>query len=488
MNRFRTVLPFVGLFIVVLALGGCQREGKAEQNEPRPNIILIVADDLGYGDLGAYGQQRIRTPNLDRMAREGLRFTQFYAGSTVCAPSRSVLMTGRHTGRTPIRGNNPVLPIGQKPLPDSSVTIAEVLQEAGYTTGAFGKWGLGAPGSEGVPHKQGFDRFFGYIGQRRAHFYWPEFLFGSTRDSLRRVPLDGNRVDDTAPPDFLHPGSGPPLERGTHSHDAIMKEALQFIGAQSQSESPFFAYLPVTIPHASLSAPEAAFEPYTDAEGNSIFDEQPFPGDHYTEQPMPKAAYAAMVTHLDQGVGRIMERLEAEGVAENTLVLFTSDNGPHGAGGYDPAYFDSNGALRGMKRDLYEGGIRVPHIAWWPGRVEGGRRTDLPSYFADYKATFAALAGAASPETPNSISLVPTLLGTSAQQETHESLYWGFKNKQAARRGKWKAVRQPMGSGPTELYNLEEDPSESNNVAEAHPDVVQQMEAIMEREHTPSDE
>ncbi len=475
------------LFAVLLILSGCNAEkGETEgaEDSPRPNIILIVADDLGYGDLGNYEQQDIRTPHLDRMAEEGLRFTQFYAGSTVCAPSRSVLMTGQHTGRTPIRGNSPVRPIGQKPLPDSTITVAEVLQKAGYTTGAFGKWGLGAPGSEGVPHRQGFDQFFGYIGQRRAHFYWPEFLFESSGDSLRRVQLEGNRVNDTSTPDFPHPGSGPPRERGTYSHDAIMDRALSFIGEQAQADSPFFAYLPVTIPHASLSAPDSAFRPYLDDEGNSIFDEEPFPGDHYTEQPMPKAAYAAMVTHLDRGVGRILDRLEAMGVDENTLVLFTSDNGPHAEGGYEPSYFTSKGPLRGEKRDLYEGGIRVPQLAWWPGHVEAGTTTEIPSYFGDYMRTFADLAGGSAPEAIQSISLVPTLLGDSARQTTHDYLYWEFREQQAVRQGRWKAVRDSIGGGQLELYDLASDEAESTDVSEEHPDVVERMEALMDEAHT----
>lgn len=474
----------LGLLSILLFAVGCREASEsdsASSDAPRPNIVLIVADDLGYGDLGSYGQQQIQTPHLDRMAREGLRFTQFYAGSTVCAPSRSVLMTGRHTGRTPIRGNNPVLPIGQEPLPDTAVTVAEVLRDAGYRTGAFGKWGLGAPGTEGVPHRQGFDSFFGYNDQRRAHFYWPEFLFRSNRDSLWRVPLEGNKVNGNPE---RHPGSGPPIEKGTYSHDAIMNRALSFIDAQSQTEQPFFAYLPVTIPHASLSVPESALEPYTDEDGNSIFDETPHTGGHYTDQPMPKATYAAMVTHLDQGVGRILDRLEAQGVAENTLVLFTSDNGPHAEGGYDPSYFNSNGGLRGFKRDLYEGGIRVPHIAWWPGHVEAGTTTDQPSYFADYMATFATLAGTESPEEIDSFSLVPTLRDETPSETTREALYWEFKDQQAVRSGRWKAVRQPLGSGTIELYDLNADPDESDDVAEAHPGVVQRMEERMDAAHT----
>ena len=473
-----------GVLAVVLLLIGCG-DGPAESESARPNIVLIVADDLGYGDLGSYGQQQIQTPHLDRMAAEGLRFLQFYAGSTVCAPSRSVLMTGQHTGRTPIRGNNEMLPIGQQPLPDSSVTVAEMLREAGYRTGTFGKWGLGGPGSEGVPHRQGFDRFYGYLGQRRAHFYWPEFLFESDADSLWRVPLEGNVVDGDPE---RHPGSGPPIERGTYSHDAIMDRALSFIAESAGGQQPFFAYLPVTIPHASVVAPEEAFAPYLDDDGNSIFDETPHVAGHYTSQPMPKAAYAAMVSRLDQGVGQVMDRLEALGVAENTIVLFTSDNGPHSEGGYQPEYFDSNGPLRGMKRDLYEGGIRVPQIAWWPGGVEAGRTTDHPSYFGDYMQTFADLAGTDAPAATQSVSFAPTLRGDTARQATHDYLYWTFQGRQAARQGRWKAVRDSIGGGPLELYDLASDPGEATDVAGEHPDVAQRMEGLMREAHIPQSE
>lgn len=465
------------------ALVGCGDEtDPASEDPPRPNIVLIVADDLGYGDLGSYGQEQIQTPHLDRMAEEGLRFTQFYAGSTVCAPSRSVLMTGQHTGRTPIRGNREIQPIGQHPLPDSSLTVAEVLQEAGYRTGAFGKWGLGGPESEGHPLQQGFDEFYGYLGQRRAHFYYPEFLF----HNHERVTLDGNAV---GPDDFSGPGAGPPVERGTYSHDAIMEKALAFIDGSAE-EQPFFAYLPVTIPHASVVAPEEAFGPYTDEDGNSIFEEEPHEGGHYTDQPIPKAAYAAMVSHLDQDVGRIVERLHELGMAENTLVLFTSDNGPHREGGYDPAYFNSNGPLRGMKGDLYEGGLRVPHLAWWPDRIEGGTTTDHVGYFADYVATFAELAGTEPPGAASaSVSFAPTLLGRPEEQPTHEALYWEFYGgdpKQAVRVGRWKAVRHPMWTGSIQLYDLETDEGEARDVSGDHPEVVEEMNALMDEAHKPS--
>ena len=474
---------------LILAMGltsgraseGLSEDGASSAERRPPNIVLIVADDLGYGDLGAYGQEHIQTSHLDRMAQEGLRFTDFYAGSTVCAPSRSVLMTGLHTGHTPIRGNQSVQPFGEEPLPEASVTIAEVLSGAGYRTGVFGKWGLGGPGTEGVPTNQGFDDFYGYLSQHRAHFYWPEFLF----QNEERVLLEGNEVEEVSE---KAPRAGHPVRRAVYSHDRIAEEALGFI--QENQDRRFFAYLPVTIPHASVVAPEEALAPYTDAGGTSIFEETPYPPDrHYSPQPMPKATYAAMVSHLDETVGQIITKLEELGIADSTLVLFTSDNGPHAEGGYDPAYFDSNGPLRGMKRDLYEGGIRVPLIAWWPGTVPPRTTTDHVGYFGDFMATFAELAGAEGPRPNDSASMVPTLVGEPEAQQEHEYLYWEFYeqgSKQAVRKGTWKAVRMPMRTGEIELYNLEEDPGESANAAETHPKIVRQMERIMDEAHTPS--
>lgn len=466
---------------------------QAQSGSPqKPNIIYIMADDLGYGDIGPFGQQKIRTPNLDRMAAEGMRFTQYYAGSTVCAPSRSVLMTGLHTGHTPVRGNNEHKPIGQYPLPNRVTTIAEVLKQAGYATGAFGKWGLGYPGSEGSPGQQGFDYFYGYNGQRRAHFYYPEFLFRETSgQEPRRVPLEGNEVYDTSKPSFPHPGSGPPKKRGIYSQDAIMEEALAFIDRQAARPQPFFAYLPLNIPHASLTVPARALKAYTE-EGKSVFIEDPFPGGHYTAQPKPRATYAAMITLLDHYVGQVLDKLREQGTAQNTLVIFTSDNGPHTEGGHDPAFFDSNGPLRGIKRDLYEGGIRVPMIAWWPGTVVAGTSTDLISAFQDMMPTVAELAGRQAPAATDGISLVPTLTGQGTQQQ-HEYLYWEFPargGKQAVRMGKWKAVRlgvRKNPEAPIELYNLQEDPTESRNVADQRPEVVEQVKEIMEKAHVPSE-
>lgn len=388
-------------------------------------------------------------------------------------------MTGQHTGHTPVRGNKRAsAPIGNASLPAESTTVAEMLQQAGYTTGAFGKWGLGGPRSEGRPTNQGFDEFFGYLDQLRAHYYYPEFLF---RGGGERVPLAGNEVEDNPPV----PGAGTPAQRGTYSHDAITDEALSFI--ERHREEPFFLYVPSSIPHVSLAAPQEAMARYRDDAGNSIFPEEPFPGGHYTSHEMPRAAYAAMVSRLDRAVGRILDRLEALGLAEETIVFFTSDNGPSQAGGSDPTFFDSNGPLRGGKKTLYEGGIRVPMIAWGPGRVPSGATRYQTAYLGDVMATLADLAGVDPPSPNDSVSFLPALMDRSRQQRG--PLYWEYYNRgtmQAVREGRWKAVRQPMLNGNTELYDLQRDLSERQDVADQRPDVVGRLEEIMADAHTPS--
>lgn len=488
-------IAFVTVVFLAMIVGGmgCSLEiERTETSIEKPNIIYILADDLGYGDLGSYGQENIQTPNLDRMAREGMRFTQHYAGSTVCAPSRAVLMTGLHAGHAPIRGNKEIMPIGQYPLQYGTVTLPKLLQQAGYVTGGFGKWGLGYPGSEGLPSLQGFDRFFGYLGQRRSHFFYPEFLFDNVRgESLRRVVLEGNRVADASTENFQRPGAGPPITRGQYSQDVITKEALSFI--DQNRENPFFLYYPTQIPHASLTVPDETLSLYLDENGESIFEEDTsHPSGAYTEQPMPKAAYAAMVTRLDRYVGQILEKLEEEGLTENTLVIFTSDNGSYTEGGYHYSMHSSNGPLRGGKRDLYEGGIRVPMIARWPGQVEAGSTSEHISTFQDMMPTFSELADIKPPPGIDGISMVPTLLNRGGQQE-HDYLYWEFHaqgGKQAVRMGKWKAVRLGVRENrysPIELYNLEADLSERNNIAGQHPEIVEEMNRIIYREHIPSE-
>jgi arylsulfatase A-like enzyme len=452
----------------------------AQSPIPSPNIVFIMADDLGYGDIGPFGQTKIHTPRLDAMAREGTRFTSFYAGSPVCAPSRSTLMTGQHTGHTPIRGNKEAQPLGQLPLPDDAVTLAEVLKARGYATGGFGKWGMGDSGTEGVPTKQGFDEFFGYLDQRRAHFYYPEFLIRGEE----RVPLP-NRVKEEP----RSPGAGPATVRAVFSEDTIVGAALSFI--DRHKEGPFFLYLPFTIPHAELQPPQDAFAPYLRPDGSSIFPETPFPGPHYGAQAMPHAAYAAAVSRMDRDVGRVLDRLKELGLDDNTLVIFTSDNGPSIEGGSDPEFFASSGPYRGHKRDVYEGGIREPMIARWPGRVPAGATSDHVWAMWDVFPTFAALAGAKVHAGIDGLDMTAALTGKGTAPQ-HDHLYWEFHElggKQAVRRGNWKAVRLGLiknPDAPVELYDLSTDPGETRDLAAQHPDVARELKAIMVREHVDS--
>ena len=467
-TRWRAALP-LALGLAAWSLAGCGEADQDPEAAPEaapPNLVFILADDLGYADVGAYGQASIATPRLDRMAAEGLRFTQFYSGSTVCAPSRSVLMDGRHTGHTYIRGNKEILPYGQEPLPDSVVTFAEVLQEAGYRTALVGKWGLGGPDTPGHPNRQGFDYFFGYLGQRHAHNYYTEFLFHN-EDS---VAVPGNRMPEPRRGD----GAGEALDKVTYSHDLIADSALAFV--DRNREGPFMLYLALTIPHANNEAGPRGME-------------VPDYG-RYEQMDWPDAekGTAAMITRMDADIGRLLDRLEEHGIAENTLVFFTSDNGPHREGGRDPEYFDSNGPLRGIKRDLYEGGVRVPAIAWWPESVEAGGVTDHVGYFPDILPTFASLAGAAPPKGIDGIDMAPTLLGRPQDQRTHEYLYWEFHEDgmaQAVRLGSWKGVRTPAQDA-IEVYDLRADLSETTDLAAQHPEVAARLDSIMQAAHRPS--
>lgn len=457
------------LAFFVLLLGCDAEQGTDGGAERPPNVIFILADDLGYGELGIYGQERIQTPNLDLMAREGLRFTSFYAGSTVCAPSRSVLMTGRHTGHTTVRGNSPG---SEQTLSDSDTTVAEMLQNAGYATSLIGKWGLGKPRHGHMPTEEGFNYFFGYADQAHAHNYYPEFLF-QNGDSLH---LDNEVVRAPERPGAFQGGYA--TKRVDYSHDLFMKEALAWI--DEQRDEPFFLYLALTIPHANNEA--RLTDEY---HGMEIPDYGPYADEDWPE---PQKGLAAMITRMDEGVGQLLDRLRELGLANNTVVVFSSDNGPHAEGGNDPDFFDSNGALRGIKRDLYEGGIRVPTIAWGPGIIPAGRVTDHVSYLGDFMATAAELAATDPPKDHDGISLVPLLTGDEDAQSDHEYLYWEFYERgsaQAVRKGKWKAVRQPMLTGPVELYDLSVDLGETNDIAAEHPEVVSEMDEIMEQAHVP---
>lgn len=415
-----------------------------------PNILLIVADDLGYGDLGSYGQAEIQTPNLDRLANEGLRFTNFYAGSTVCAPSRAALMTGLHTGHSPIRGNRRPTP----PLPASAVTIAENLKQAGYRTALIGKWGLGELGSEGEPNRQGFDYFFGYLNQRHAHNYYPEFLIRNQE----RYPLD-NIVPEPKDAD----GSGVATTRLDYSDDLFTDEALLFL--DESGDEPFFLEVAYTIPHANNEAGDEGMEvPDLGIYADKLW-------------PTPAKSHAAMITRMDSDIGRLMARLAEKGIADNTLVLFTSDNGPHREGGNDPESNNSNGPFRGIKRDLYEGGIRVPLIVRWPRHAPPATVTDRVGAFWDLLPTFAEIAGIDVPVGLDGQSLLDTFTGKYLM-ENERTLYWEFHegnaSKQAVRMGQWKGIRLTPSS-TLQVYDLANDPGETLDLVDAFPDVTARM-------------
>jgi len=467
METRRDFLKAMGLTAAsaaVSALPGCRTSSPTARpvGVGGPNIIFILADDLGYGDLGCYGQQVIQTPNIDRMAAEGMVFTDHYAGSTVCAPSRCALMTGRHTGRCLVRGNARV------PLRESDVTVAELLKQAGYTTGIIGKWGLGEPETTGIPNKQGFDYWFGYLNQRHAHNYYPDYLW---RDE-EKVAL-ANEVRPVNPP------GGVATKRVEYSHDLFAQESLTFV--ERNADKPFFLYLAYTIPHANNEAKNEGMEvpsygPYADE-----------------DWPAPQKGHAAMITRMDSDVGRLFEKLKTLGIDDNTVVFFSSDNGPHKEGGADPAFFNSSGPLRGYKRALYEGGIRVPLIVRWPGKAAPGSGSNLVSAFWDFLPTCCDLAGVALPPEADGFSMLPTLLGKTGRQRKHGYLYWEFHEqgkKQAVRMGDWKGVRLGVAknpNGPIELYNLKTDLGETTDVAPEHPEVVAQIAAIMKDVRTPSE-
>ncbi|WP_372807092.1 arylsulfatase [Pontiella sp.] len=439
-----------------------------------PNVIYILADDLGYGDLSCMGQKHFQTPNIDALKAKGMFFSQHYSGSTVCAPSRSALLTGQHTGHTFVRGNKEIMPEGQHPIPDSVVLLPEMLKAAGYVSGAFGKWGLGYPGSEGDPLKQGFDVFYGYNCQRLGHHYYPFHLW----DNETKVVLDENA--GTA--------------KGAYGPALIHERTLKFI--EDNKDKPFFAYVASIIPHAELAAPEEYMQKF-----RGKFDEpKPFEGcddgpelrlGKYQSQAEPRTAFAAMITLLDDQVGEIVALTEKLGIADNTLIIFTTDNGAHQEGGADPDFFDSNGPFRGHKRDLYDGGVHVPMIAYWPGKIASGVTSDHISAFWDMVPTFTELAGVPAPANTDGLSMVPSLLGKGEQAE-HPYLYWEFHERGgriAVRMGKWKGVRynvlkQP--NAPMQLFDVSVDPGEQKNVAAQHPETVEQIQAIMKKARTPS--
>lgn len=454
------------MFFLLMAMFVCAST-RAAVNQP--NIIFILADDLGYGDLGCYGQQRIKTPNLDRMAEQGIRFTSVYSGATVCAPSRSVLMTGKHTGHTRVRGNAGQNEPARQALRDEDVTVAEVLKGAGYYTALIGKWGLGDVGAaeSGLPRKQGYDEFYGYLNQRHAHNYYPTYLWrNETREALRNtVPDEG--VD----------GVGMSDNKLDYTHDLFAEEALKFIrtrgqkskggGKHEEKHQPFFLYLAFTSPHANNEAK---------GKGMEVPD---FGGYAKEEWPEAQKGFAAMVSRLDRDVGRVLDLLKEQGLDKNTLVIFSSDNGPHKEGGHVPAFFQSAGEFSGIKRDHTDGGIRVPAIAWWPGKIPAGKVSDAVWYFADILPTFAHLSGGQAPEGLDGVDVTPSLLGATQAELAERFLYWEFHERgfqQASRWKNWKAIR-PEPNAALALFDLSTDVKEKNNVASENPEVLEKFES-----------
>jgi arylsulfatase A-like enzyme len=442
----------------------------------RPNIVYILADDLGFGDLGCFGQKTLTTPHIDRLAAEGMKLTRHYSGSTVCAPSRCVLLTGKHTGHASVRGNNPVL------LAPGEVTLASKLKEAGFRTGCFGKWGVGHPPPRTDPNDRGFDEFYGYVNMHHAHNFYPEFLIRNGEiEKLANVLDDPWKEKSDYALGESREGAGVARVKKEYAPNLITEEALRFI--DESREIPFFLYFALNMPHTNN---EAGRPPYLD--GMEVPDHGEYAG---RDWPNPEKGFAQMMRLIDNYVGQVVARIEQHGLAENTLILFSSDNGPHEEGRHVMEYFDSNGDLRGKKRDLYDGGVRVPTIARWPGRIAPGSKSDVLSGFQDVLPTIAEVAGFEAPGDLDGKSLAPTLLGEPDKQGHHRFLYWEFL-EQGGKKGvttkKWKLVLldtlKPEPKAP-ELYDLESDPSESTNVASEHPETVKKLRRWIEQSHVP---
>jgi len=463
--RVSIAISLVAWVVAGLAIG-CHHEPPppssavpVKSNE-RPNIVFILADDLGYGDVGFNGQRKIHTPNIDHLAAQGVRFTQFYAGCTVCTPSRCVLMTGLHTGHCNERGN------GDEDNPINQPTLPQVLKSAGYDTAAIGKWGIGEPDGPNVPWKVGFDVFFGYLDNTHAHNYYPSFLWrNGEKQSLANVV-----------PNERPTGAGVSSNKAQYSNDLFADEALHYIDQHKLTGRPFFLYLPFTIPHANNEARQ---------HGTEVPDLGQYKDRNWPEV---EKGFAAMVTRLDGYIGQIMQRLADDGLAGNTLVVFTSDNGPHKEGGHDPSFFQSWGPLRGFKRDLTEGGILEPTIVRWPGHTHRNTVSDYVGGFQDVLPTLAQAAGVAAPANLDGISFIPSIEGQPGAQQQHPYLYWEFyegKTSQAVRAGPWKAIRIPMNTGDVHLFNLDSDLHEDHDVAAEHPDLVVNLTAMMDQAHAP---
>ena len=485
---------FVRAFLIVsLIFQATTVLGQSKSKKKLPNIIYIYADDLGYGELGCYGQQKIKTPNLDRMAKEGMRFTNHYSSTPVCAPARCILLTGRHGGHSYIRGNYEMggfadsLEGGQMPLPDGTFTIARMLKNAGYTTGMAGKWGLGMPGTTGDPLLQGFDYYYAVLDQKQAHNFYPTHLWENGKwDTLNNPVINVHRKLDSAS------ATGKDFEYYKGKDYAVTKmteKALAFIDRsllerQAGKQNPFFLYLPYPLPHVSLQAPDAYVKKYI-----GLFNEKPYYGAKgYAASLYPLSTYAAMITYLDEQVGIIMQKIKQLGMDENTIIMFSSDNGPTFNGGVDAAFFNSAGGLRGLKMDLYEGGIREPFIARWPGKIPAGKTSGLVSAQFDMMATFADLTGQKVDYT-DGISLLPELTGRSEAQTKRSYIYFEYPEKGgqvAIRMGNWKGVRTNVKknrNAPWQVFNLKTDSAETTDVANDHPELVKTFNAIQKNEH-----
>ena len=500
----------LGSLTVLLAFSGCgptDEERQAPETKAKlPNIIYILADDLGYNELGSYGQTLIETPHLDELAAQGIRFTQHYAGSPVCAPSRCVLLTGKHTGHAYIRSNDewpergetgnfaaavkdPNLE-GQRPIPAGTQTIGSVLQGAGYKTAIIGKWGLGGPLTEGIPNKQGFDFFYGYNCQRQAHTYYPVHLWRNEEkhELANKLVAPGTGLKRGANPG--DDASYAQYRLADYAPELMLNEAVSFI--QENKEQSFFLYFASPIPHVPLQAPQHWVDHYIEKFG----EEEPYIGDKgYFPNRTPRATYAAMVSYLDESVGKLIETLKETDQYKNTLIVFSSDNGPTYNGGSDSAFFDSaapfNSGYGWAKGFVNEGGIRVPMIASWPGKIAPGQTSDHLSAFWDVLPTLCEVSGAKAPADIDGISFLPTLLGKEGQKK-HDFLYWEFPSytgQQAVRMGNWKGIRKNIFKGnlDVQLFNLTNDPREEFNVASTNPDIVKKIELIMGQEHTPAE-
>jgi arylsulfatase A len=492
-----TLFPLVLSFVFAGTL--CAADGPAASAR-RPNILFLIADDLGYGDIGAYGQKKIRTPHLDQLARDGMRFTHYYSGHNVCAPSRCVLMTGQHPGHAYIRNNRGgvgqagSLAEGQEPVPAGELKLPLTLKQLGYTNGGFGKWGLGAVGSTGDPNSQGMDRFFGYNDQAVAHNYYPTSLW----NNRERVPLANPAFSahQKLPPDAdpNKPASYARFSGHEYAPDLINEAARAFL--RENKDRSFFLYYPTTIPHLALQVPDDSLAEYKDA-----FPETPYTGENgYLPHRTPHAAYAAMITRMDREIGRLLGMIDGFGLRENTIVVFTSDNGPlwDRFGGTDTDFFNSAGGLRGRKGNYYEAGVRVPCIVRWTGKIAAGKTSERVTGAEDWLPTLLELAGAkeATPKGIDGISFAPTLLGRN--QPERPFIYresQGYDGQQSVRVGNWKAIRTNLHPrpnakdkqpGPIELYDLGKDPTETKNVAAEHPDIVAKLSAIMKEQHVPS--